>query len=354
MRSDTFNFKIPEHLIAQTPAANRDESRLMVVRREAGTVSHHVFRDLPGLLEPNDLLVMNNTRVKPCRLHCSKPGSGGHVELFLIRQLARGEDFTEYEALTGSWRNVQPGAKLQLPHDGGMATLLSKDDFGHWRVRLELAPDDAEALVDRAARMPLPPYIKRDKLDDRYIDLDRDRYQTVYATQDGAVAAPTAGLHFTPAIFEALSARGIDREYLTLHVGPGTFRPLKSEFLHDHPMHTEEYEVPSTLAAAINETRDEDGRVVAVGTTTCRTLETLSDDGGRIKAGRGATNLFIYPPYDFKCTDALVTNFHLPNSTLIFLVAAWLGVDLTRQVYEAAVAEEYRFFSYGDAMLCLP
>ncbi|MCG3183093.1 MAG: S-adenosylmethionine:tRNA ribosyltransferase-isomerase [Planctomycetes bacterium] len=355
MRSDTFDFEIPPGLIAQTPAERRDESRLLVVRRGSGKITHHVFRELPGLLNPGDLLVMNNTRVKPCRLHCKRAGSGGHVELFLLRRLqSDAADTTDYEALTGSWRNVPDGARVELPGGGGLATLISKDTFGHWRVRFEMTPEAANEYVERAAKMPLPPYIKREKLEDRYIDLDRDRYQTVYAHKDGAVAAPTAGLHFTPQVFQELAARDIDREYLTLHVGPGTFRPLKAETLEEHQMHSEEYDVPTALVKAVAETRQEGGRVVAVGTTSCRTLETVSDEHGQIRAGRGETGLFIYPPYRFRCTDALLTNFHLPRSTLIFLVAAWLGVDLTRQAYLEAIAREYRFFSYGDAMLCLP
>ena len=354
MRSDTFDFEIPPHLIAQEPSEKRDESRLLVVRRGAGAIEHHVFNELPQLLNPNDLLVLNNTRVKPCRLHCKREGTGGHVELFLLRRLGGGGGATLYEALTGSWRNISDGARVELPYDGGFATLISKDDHGHWTVRLDMESDAAEEYVQRAAKMPLPPYIKRQKFEDRYIDLDRDRYQTIYAARDGAVAAPTAGLHFTPNVFEALTARNIDREYLTLHVGPGTFRPLKTEYLQDHPMHSEEFEVPPELVNAVAETRAEGGRVVVVGSTSCRTLETVADEHGLLRTGRGETELFIYPPYRFRCTDAILTNFHLPNSTLIFLVAAWLGVELTRQAYTEAIAKGYRFFSYGDAMLCLP
>ena len=354
MRSDTFNLEIPEHLIAQTPAAKRDESRLMVVRRGAGTISHHLFRDLPELLAPNDLLVMNNTRVKPCRLHCSKIGTGGHVELFLLKRLNSAGDRTTYEALTGSWRNITPGAQLELPHGGGLATLVEKTDSGHWRVQLNLAQDAAEAYLEHTAKMPLPPYIKRDRNPDTYEEMDRERYQTVFAKNEGAVAAPTAGLHFTPAVMAALETRGIGCAYITLHVGPGTFRPLKTEYLQDHPMHSEEFSVCAETAAAVAEARTRGGRVVVVGTTSCRTLETLSNEHGVPRASEGSTELFIYPPYRFRCTDALLTNFHLPHSTLIFLVAAWLGENLTRQAYEEALKQEYRFFSYGDAMLCLP
>ncbi|MCB9893631.1 MAG: tRNA preQ1(34) S-adenosylmethionine ribosyltransferase-isomerase QueA [Planctomycetes bacterium] len=354
MRSDTFDFEIPPSLIAQEPAARRDESRLLVVRRGAGEISHHVFRDLPQLLEPQDLLVLNNTRVQPCRLHCKREGTGGHVELFLLRRLGGGGGATLYEALTGSWRNVPNGARVELPHGGGFATLLEKNEAGHWTIRLDMPAPEADDYVHRAAKMPLPPYIKREREDDQYLQLDRERYQTVFAQNDGAVAAPTAGLHFTPEVFAALAARGIGHEYLTLHVGPGTFRPLKSETLAEHPMHTEEYSVSPATSAGVANARANGGRIVVVGTTSCRTLETVSNEHGIPQAGSGATQLFIYPPYRFRCTDALVTNFHLPHSTLIFLVAAWLGVDLTRRAYLEALEHKYRFFSYGDAMLCLP
>ncbi|MCA8937605.1 MAG: tRNA preQ1(34) S-adenosylmethionine ribosyltransferase-isomerase QueA [Planctomycetes bacterium] len=350
MRSDTFNFEVPPDLIAQTPAAKRDESRLMVVRRQAGTIEHLTFKDLPGLLNAGDLLVMNNTRVKPCRLHCSKEGTGGHVELFILRHL----EGSDYEALTGSWRNIPPGARITLPDNGGGVTLVEKHEGGHWRVRFDMRPNDAEAFIQRAAKMPLPPYIRREKIDDEYAALDRERYQTIFAANEGAVAAPTAGLHFTPQVFEALDSRKINRAFVTLHVGPGTFRPLKTEMLADHPMHSEEYSVPAETAAAVQQTRENGGRVVVVGSTSCRTLETVSDERGVPAPGSGATSLFIYPPYRFRCTDAMLTNFHLPHSTLIFMVAAWLGVELTRHAYMEAIEHEYHFFSYGDAMLCLP
>ena len=354
MRSDTFDFEIPSHLIAQEPAARRDESRLLVVRRREGLITHHVFRELPSLLNPADLLVLNNTRVTPCRLHCKREGTGGNVELFLLRRLGGGGGATLYEALTGSWRNVPDGARVELPNGGGFATLVEKSAAGHWTVRLDMPAPDAEEYVALAAKMPLPPYIKRQRENDPYLAMDRDRYQTVFAQAEGAVAAPTAGLHFTPAVFEALAEKGIDHSYVTLHVGPGTFRPLKSETLADHPMHSEDYTVPAATAASVAAARERGGRVVVVGTTSCRTLETVSDEAGIPQAGSGSTRLFIYPPYRFRCTDVLLTNFHLPHSTLIFLVAAWLGVDLTRRAYLEALKQEYRFFSYGDAMLCLP
>lgn len=361
MRSDLFNFIVPPERIAQVPADRRDASKLLVVRRAAGTIEHHVFKDLPKLLNPGDLLLANNTRVKPCRLHCRKEGTGGHVELFLLRQIepnpkskTQNPKSTPYEALTGSWSNLKPGQRLELPQGGGTATLIERRPNRHWQVTLDMPADEADAYVRRAAKMPLPPYIKREREADAHASLDLERYQTVFAEHEGAVAAPTAALHFTPQVLQACEARRISRAMLTLHVGPGTFQPLKAATLEEHEMHAEEYSVPQSACDAVRETRARGGRVVVVGTTSCRTAETVADERGLLRAGSGETRLFIYPPWRFRCTDALLTNFHLPNSTLIFLVAAWLGMDLTRQAYDAALAEDYRFFSYGDAMLCLP
>lgn len=369
MRSDTFNFEIPPQRIAQTPAARRDESKLMVVRRSTGAIEHHVFRDLPGLLNPGDLLVANNTRVNPCRLYATRK-SGGRVEVFVLRRvddrwpMADGRDSNNpniehptsnigrYEALTHAGGKLEPGEVLAL--EGGTVTLLERDHGGpgHWLLRLECA-DNVDDLLARAGKMPLPQYIERAKGPDDRDSLDRERYQTVFAQTPGAVAAPTAGLHFTPAVFDALFARGVSRAFVTLHVGPGTFRPLKAETLAEHDMHAEQYTVPPEVEAAVRKARTCGGRVIAVGTTTCRTLETVSDEQGLPRPGSGETRLFIHPPWRFRCVDALITNFHLPRSTLIFLVAAYLGVDLTRKAYEQALAHDYRFFSYGDAMLCV-
>ncbi|MCC7507880.1 MAG: tRNA preQ1(34) S-adenosylmethionine ribosyltransferase-isomerase QueA [Planctomycetes bacterium] len=360
MRSDTFNFVIPPQRIAQVPALRRDESRLMVVRRAQGVIEHHVFRDLPGLLAAGDLLLMNNTRVKPCRLHMQRRGTGGQVELFVIRRVGEqlpGQQATDgstaYEALTGSGGRLDEGEALVL--EGATATLLQRDAFGpgHWLVNIEAAAGADEFLMQHA-RMPLPPYIRRDKVDDEHAQLDRERYQTVIAEHEGAVAAPTAGLHFTPEVLAACASAGIARTAITLHTGPGTFRPLKTATLEEHDMHAESFVVPESASGAVRQTRLRGGRVVIVGTTACRTVETVADERGFLQAGAGQTRLFIYPPWRFRCTDALLTNFHLPNSTLIFLVAAWLGETLTRHAYETAITGDYRFFSYGDAMLCLP
>lgn len=359
MRADTFKFTIPLQRIAQVPADRRDASKLMVVRRGAGSIEHHTFADLPSLLRAGDLLLVNDTRVKPCRLHMKRSGTDGHVELFLIRpgDFDNGspdvERRTYYEAITGSGGRLEPGETLTM--QGATAKLLQRDAFGpgHWLVQLDTSTGIDEFLQTHA-RMPLPPYIRRGRGDDPHAGLDRDRYQTVFAAKDGAVAAPTAGLHFTPEVLQACADRGIARAAVTLHVGPGTFRPLKADTLQEHEMHAEEFDVPQAAARAVYETRLGNGRVVVVGTTACRTVETVADERGLLRVGAGSTRLFIYPPWRFRCTDVLLTNFHLRQSTLIFLVAAWLGVGLTRQAYEAALAGDYRFFSYGDAMLCLP
>ncbi|MBK9973699.1 MAG: tRNA preQ1(34) S-adenosylmethionine ribosyltransferase-isomerase QueA [Planctomycetes bacterium] len=371
MRSDTFNFEIPPHRIAQAPAARRDDSKLMVVRRSTGAMEHRVFRDLPGLLAPGDLLVANNTRVNPCRLYATR-ASGGRVEVFVLarckiedsRFKTNSADQPEsrtlnlepaalFTALTNAGGKLEPGEVLSL--QGATVTLLERDHSGpgHWLVRID-CPGDVDDFLARFAKMPLPQYIERAKGPDDRDALDRERYQTVFAQTPGAVAAPTAGLHFTPAVFEALAARGVNRAFVTLHVGPGTFRPLKAATLAEHDMHAESYTVAPELEAAVRQTRSQGGRVIAVGTTTCRTLETVSDEHGMPRPGQGQTGLFIHPPWRFRCVDALLTNFHLPRSTLIFLVAAYLGVELTRKAYQAALAGDYRFFSYGDAMLCLP
>ncbi len=347
MRSDLFNFTIPEDLIAQTPSDKRDASKLMVLRRATGAIEHHVFSELPSLLNPGDLLVANNTRVNPCRLFGVRDRTRGNVELFLLRMLAPGE----YEAITRSKGRLGDKERLVFPKVGGV--ILLERDFGgpgHWRVRFE--SPHAATMIAQTAVMPLPPYIKREEKDSRAA-LDRDRYQTVYAQADGAVAAPTAGLHFTPAVFDALKKRRIERAFVTLHVGPGTFRPLKADTLEEHEMHAEEYEVNAEAANAVAMARARKSRVIAVGTTSCRTLETLADEKGLIKPARGQTKLFIYPPYQFRATDALLTNFHLPRSTLIFLVAAFAGEELTRKAYLTAIEQRYRFFSYGDSMLVL-
>jgi S-adenosylmethionine:tRNA ribosyltransferase-isomerase len=348
MRSDLFKFEVPPSRIAQVPLPRREDSRLMVVRRSRGSIEHHRFHELPGLLQPKDLLVLNNTRVKPCRLYASR-ATGGRVEVFILCALGGGE----YEALTASNRRLAEGEALTL--DDAVFTLLERDfgGPGHWRLRVD-APGDTDAWLAEHGRMPLPQYIARDKAADPRAELDRERYQTVYAQHDGAVAAPTAGLHFTPEVLEDCAARGIRSTRLTLHVGPGTFRPLKADTLQQHDMHAEDYVVPAEACAAVADARRDGGRVVAVGTTACRTLETVSNEAGIPAPGGGRTRLFIYPPWRFRCVDVLLTNFHLPRSTLIFLVAAWLGEDLTRRAYAEALAGEYRFFSYGDAMLCLP
>lgn len=351
MRSDSFDLTIPADLIAQTPAARRDASRLMVLRRSDCSIEHRLFSDLPDLLNPGDLIVANNTRVKPCRLFATRDKSGGQVELFLLRQLVPGE----YVAITRSKGRLASGETLNLPQLGQVS--LIEREFGgasgHWRVRFAADPAGLDSRIESLASMPLPPYIRRERRLDSHDSSDRERYQTLFASNPGAVAAPTAGLHFSPEVFAALDRREIPRAFITLHVGLGTFQPLKADTLEEHVMHAEDYEVSAQSAGAICTARQRGNRVVAVGTTACRTLETLADDHGLINPGQGSTRLFIYPPWRFRAVDALLTNFHLPRSTLIFLVAAFAGVEFTRRAYLAAIEHRLRFFSYGDAMLVL-
>ncbi|HZW90560.1 MAG TPA: tRNA preQ1(34) S-adenosylmethionine ribosyltransferase-isomerase QueA, partial [Myxococcaceae bacterium] len=325
--------------------------RLLVLDRASGAFAHRHFRDWPGLLRPGDLLVLNDTRVIPARLVGRKQGSGGRVELLLVRPDA---DVDASRALSGAadaltWiclgqasKGLRPGTVIEL--DGGRATVLEALGEGELRVRFEAA-DSVGGLLERAGRVPLPPYVDREPTAD-----DRIRYQTVYAREDGSVAAPTAGLHLTPRTFAELEASGVERRFVTLDVGPGTFLPVRGEDESTHRMHAERYAVSEAAAQTINQRHEASGRRWAVGTTTVRTLETIADATGRVTASAGETTLFIRPPYAFRAVDALVTNFHLPRSTLLMLVSAFAGRAPVLAAYRAAVAERYRFFSYGDAM----
>ena len=345
-----YDFDLPEVLIAALPLAERDASRLLVLDRVSGAFAHRRFRDWPGLLRPGDLVVLNDTRVIPARLLGRKQGSGGRVELLLVRPDA---DVDASHALSGaadalSWiclgqasKGVRPGTVIEL--DGGRATVLQALGEGELRVRFE-AGGSVGALLERTGLVPLPPYVAREPTPE-----DRTRYQTVYAREDGSVAAPTAGLHLTPRTLRDLEASGVERRFVTLDVGPGTFLPVRGEDESTHRMHAERYHVPEQTAAAVNCARAEGRRVVAVGTTVVRTLES-STEGGEVRAGTGSSRLFIRPPYRFQVVDALLTNFHLPRSTLLMLVSAFAGRAQVLAAYQAAVAERYRFFSYGDAM----
>ncbi len=334
-----YDYDLPAELIAQEPVEPRDASRLMVVYRKTGTIEHRVFSDLPEYLAPGTLLMMNDTKVLPARL-VGRKETGGRVEILLLRRRQDGL----WEALAKPSRRLRPGTEL----DFGAGLRVVMEGYGPEGTRLVRlrAEGDELAALARVGEVPLPPYIHR-RLD------DPERYQTVYAQHAGSAAAPTAGLHFTPRLLERLASGGVRREYVTLHVGLGTFRPVTVERVDDHVMHSEWYEVPERAAQAVDAARREGKPVVAVGTTTCRTLESAATDDGRLLPGTGETDLFIRPGFRFRVTDALITNFHLPRSSLLMLVAAFAGYDLMRRAYQVAVEERYRFFSFGDAMLIL-
>ena len=341
LRLSHFDFDLPPELIAQAPLPERSASRLMVVRRAAQTIEHASFADLPELLLPGDLLVRNETRVIPARLR-GKKASGGQIEVLLVECL-EGE---LWRCMTRSSKPARIGSRLSFP--GGIEAVVEAEAEEGWRVIRFHCQGGLLAALESAGEMPLPPYIERAPAAD-----DRERYQTVYAREPGAVAAPTAGLHFSAETFAALNARGIESCGLTLHVGPGTFLPVRAENLDEHRMHGELFDIPGQTAATINKARAEGRRVVAIGTTSTRALESAVGEDGRVNAGGAETRLFIRPGFRFRVVDALVTNFHLPKSTLLVLVSAFAGRDLILEAYRRAVAERYRFFSYGDCMLIL-
>ena len=347
-------FELPTELIAQRPCEPRDASRLMVVYRASGAIEHRVFRDLPDYLDPRDTLVLNRTRVLPAKI-AARRTTGGRIDGLFIREIRHGH----WEVMLNGLRRVKIRESLTLnaePLRGDAEnrawrmTLVRRIERGLCEVSVEPA-DSAARVLDVIGAMPLPPYIHREADDRLEFDaLDRDRYQTVFAREPGAVAAPTAGLHFTRELLERIGAMGVESVDVVLHVGMGTFQPVEVENLADHVMHKEWFKLAPESAARLRERRAAGGRIVAVGTTSVRVLESCSDHGQ--PSGReGWTDLLIYPPYSFRATDALVTNFHLPGSTLLALVAAFAGLPLMRKAYAEAIAERYRFFSYGDAML---
>jgi S-adenosylmethionine:tRNA ribosyltransferase-isomerase len=341
MRLEDFDYPLPETQIARYPKGERDASRLLVLDRNAGR-SHHEFRELPRLLDPGDLLVLNDTRVFPARLRGRKP-SGGRVELLLTEPEDPDGTAQRWQALYTASKAIRPGMRLDL--GGGLAAELIEplgEGLGRFWLR---APQGVRPAIDEAGEVPLPPYLHRAPEPS-----DRERYQTIYARAEGAVAAPTAGLHFTPSLLSALEARGVRMASLTLHVGPGTFLPVRDEDLGRHRMHEERYLVPEATAREVAETRARGRRVVAVGTTSARALESAWE-GGALRAGPGRTDLFILPGYRFRAVDALLTNFHLPRSTLLMLVSGFAGREVILDAYAEAVREGYRFYSYGDAML---
>lgn len=337
-RSD-FNYFLPEDLIAQHPLARRDESRLLVLDGCTGALQHQVFSDLPDLLAEGDCLVINNTRAIPARLLGQRSDSGTPVEFLLLKRLSD----TDWEVIVRPGRRVRPGHHITFIPGVLEASVLQVCDDGNRIVRFEF-DGVFEAVLERAGTMPLPPYI-REKLE------DKERYQTVYAKLDGSAAAPTAGLHFTPELLDHLRAHGVIIAEVTLHVGLGTFRPVKSDNIQDHLMHAEFYDLPQTSVDAILKAKAGGHRVIAVGTTSNRVLEAVaSAHHGQLVAGSGWTDIFIYPGYAFKVVDALITNFHLPESTLLMLVSAMAGRETILRAYQEAIDKRYRFFSFGDAM----
>ncbi|BDG07059.1 tRNA preQ1(34) S-adenosylmethionine ribosyltransferase-isomerase QueA [Anaeromyxobacter paludicola] len=341
MKVSDFDYALPEELIAQEPVSPRDASRLMVVPRDpAAALAHRAFRELDALLAPGDLLVMNDTRVIPARLTGAKE-SGGKVEVLLLEPDAPGS--ARWKAMGQASKPLRPGARIAF--QAFSAVLEEVLGGGFYRVRFDREGAALEAAIAREGSLPLPPYIRRAPG-----PADAERYQTVVARVPGSAAAPTAGLHFTPELLARLAARGVERTCVTLHVGPGTFLPIRSDTVEEHRMHEERYEVPEAAARAFAAARARGGRVVAVGTTSVRTLESAASEDG-LRAGPGRTSIFITPGHRFRAVDALVTNLHLPRSTLLMLVCAFAGSERVLGAYRAAVESRYRFFSYGDAML---
>ncbi|MGQ9648674.1 MAG: tRNA preQ1(34) S-adenosylmethionine ribosyltransferase-isomerase QueA [Phycisphaerae bacterium] len=353
MRTSELQYDLPVELIAQEPAERRDASRLLVLDRSAGTLRHEVFTRLPYLLPPKALLVMNDTRVLPARLYMVRR-SGGRVEGLFLREAEGGA----WEImLTGSGR-LKAGEELQIDGSTRRLQLARRAEAGVWLAEPRPTGTALDILAE-CGHPPLPPYIRRGTQDgkvagkDEREELDRDRYQTVYALRPGAVAAPTAGLHFTPEVLGELRTTGIETCFVTLHVGVGTFAPVRCDDLADHRMHAEWYDCPVPTAEAVNAARAQGRPIVAVGTTSARVLETCADERGRVAAGSGWTRLFIYPPYRFKIVEGMVTNFHLPGSTLLAMLFAFAGREAILNAYNEAIRERYRFYSYGDAMLVL-
>lgn len=338
LKKSDFYFDLPQELIAQDPLEDRSSSRLLILNRESGEISHHVFREIIDYLNPGDCLVLNNTKVIPARLLGEREGTGAHVEVLLLKR--REDDI--WETLVKPGKKCRPGTRLVFGDGLLKAKVLETVEEGNRLIRFEYE-GIFEEVLDRLGEMPLPPYITH-KLQ------DKNRYQTVYAKYEGSAAAPTAGLHFTEELLRRIEEKGVKTAYVTLHVGLGTFRPVKEENVLEHHMHSEFYQVSEETARTINEVKERGGRVICVGTTSCRTVESASDENGQVLSGSGNTQIFIYPGYRFKVLDAMITNFHLPESTLVMLVSALAGRERVLDAYEEAVRERYRFFSFGDAM----
>ncbi|AIY84349.1 tRNA preQ1(34) S-adenosylmethionine ribosyltransferase-isomerase QueA [Clostridium baratii] len=338
MKVSDFDFYLPEELIAQHPLEKRDTSRLMVLDKKTGEIEHKIFKDIIDYLNEGDTLVLNNTRVMPARLIGEKENTGGKIEFLLLKRL----EGDKWECLAKPGKTAKPGRRFTFGDGKLKCEVLEVLETGNRVIEFEY-DGIFEEVLDSLGEMPLPPYI-HERLE------DSERYQTVYSKEKGSAAAPTAGLHFTEELLEQIKAKGVNIAYVTLHVGLGTFRPVKAETIDEHVMHSEFYQVSEETARIVNETKDRGGKIISVGTTSTRTLETIGDENGRIKECSGWTNIFIYPGYKFKVVDNLITNFHLPESTLIMLVSTLAGKDHVLNAYNEAVKERYRFFSFGDAM----
>ncbi len=344
MLTSDFDYELPEELIAQFPAPHRDQSRLLVLDRNSGQIEHRVFFDLPNYFTRGDLLVLNNSKVIPARMRGTKPGTGGAIEFLLLEENSKNDWWTMLRPA----KRLRPGDTFKISNSEARAMLLEKNDEGHCRLKFE----NVENILNEArahGEMPLPPYIQRAAGRSKPEDLER--YQTIYAKHEGSVAAPTAGLHFTEKIFQELNEREIETAHVTLHVGAGTFAPVKADRIEDHRMHEERYEIPEETFQKIEATKKHGGKIIAIGTTSLRVLESAARDNWR--PGPARTSIFIHPPYEFKIVDALLTNFHLPQSTLLMLVSAFATREKILDAYREAIQQRYRFFSYGDAMLLL-
>ena len=339
LKKEDFYFDLPQELIAQDPLEDRSSSRLLVLDKETGETEHHVFREIPEFLEPGDCLVINDTKVIPARLIGEKEGTGGKVEVLLLKR----KENDVWETLVKPGKKMKPGARVSFGEGLLKAEVTDIVEEGNRLIHFEYE-GIFEEILDQLGQMPLPPYITH-QLE------DKNRYQTVYAKHSGSAAAPTAGLHFTPKLLEQIKAKGVEIAHVTLHVGLWTFRPVKEENILDHHMHSEFYRIEASEAEKINRAKDSGHRVICVGTTSCRTVESAADETGHLQGCSGWTEIFIYPGYQFKVLDCLITNFHLPESTLIMLVSALAGREHVLSAYGEAVKERYRFFSFGDAML---
>ncbi len=338
MKRSDFYYNLPQQLIAQTPLEPRDSSKMLIMNKNTGAVEHRVFRDITEYFKKGDCLILNNTRVLPARMYGTRVDTGAVVEFLLLNQ----KSYDTWEVITGPGKKARVGHKFTFGDGLMSAEVIEVLDDGNRIAKFGFDGNFFD-VIDRIGEMPLPHYIT-ERLE------NKERYQTVYSKEQGSAAAPTAGLHFTPELLEKIRSIGVEIGFVTLHVGLGTFRPVKADNIEEHHMHSEHYELPAETAELINRTKANGGRVFAVGTTCCRTLESVAAFKGEICADDGWTNIFIYPGYEFKCIDCLITNFHLPESTLIMLVSAFAGYENTMNAYEIAVNEKYRFFSFGDSM----